>query len=346
MKTQDVLTRQDLFDMMHAYKTTSLLRTGINLGIFDGLADGPVGADTLAGRLGTDPRGTRLLLNALAAIKLVQPVDDGFQLAPGAEALLVTKSPDYFGHMAKIVSSDWEWDTLKNLSDAVRSGGTVLDVHAETPGYPYWEDFATYATFATNPTAELMADVLVKWAKDRPTLDILDVACGHGLYGFSVAARDERTRLWDLDWPNVLPVANEHARRLGLQDRVQNIPCDMFTVPLGGPYDVVMITNVLHHFSEERATELLSRLHGAVKPDGRIAIVGFTVSDKPPAEDPAPHLFSILMLAWTHQGEVHATSTYDRMLTASGFTNAHVYSTVGLPLRILIADRVGGPRLD
>ena len=112
----------------------------------------------------------------------------------------------------------------------------------------------------------------------------------------------------------------------------------MFEVPLGGPYDVVFVTNVTHHFSAEKVTELLTRLGTVVKPGGRIVLIGFTVGAEPPVRDPAPHLFSVLMLVWTFEGESHSVATYNKALNAAGFTDATVHPT-DLPFRILVAER-------
>lgn len=62
----------------------------------------------------------------------------------------------------------------------------------------------------------------------------------------------------------------------------------MFTTDLGGPYDIALVTNVLHHFAPQTATTLLKRVGEAMKPDGKLVIVGFTVGDQPPDRDPAP----------------------------------------------------------
>jgi 2-polyprenyl-3-methyl-5-hydroxy-6-metoxy-1,4-benzoquinol methylase len=334
------VTRERLAGMMQAYKTTSLLRTGVDLGVFDALAGGPAAADTLAGRLGADIRGVRILLDALVAVALLETDPAGYQLAPGADAFLVSKNAQYLGDMVKVMCSDWEWDALKHLGEAVRHGGTVMDEHAETAEYEYWVDFAAFASAIAHPTANVMADALALWAAGRSSLDVLDMACGHGIYGYTFAQRHAGARVWSLDWPNVLPVAAGHAERLGVRDRVEPLPGDMFTVPLGGPYDLVMLTNVLHHFDEARGTELLRRARAALKPDGRLALVGFTVGDRGPAEDPAPYLFSVLMLVWTARGEVHSEAAYDRMLAASGFGGATVHSVADLPLRVLTAEPV------
>ncbi|WP_328406270.1 methyltransferase (plasmid) [Streptomyces sp. NBC_00390] len=325
--------------MLLSTRRTAVMRAGVELRVFDGLADGPAGADELAKRLGVHPRGMRVLLAALAAIGLLDVEDDAYRLAPGAEEVLVTSSPAYFGSAMRLASSDYEWQALGRLADAVRSGGTVLDENAETPEYSYWEDFAAYPTGNTSRVAAKLADLLADWATERPCLDVLDTACGHGYYGYTLAQRFPQAKVWDIDWANVLDVSVRHAERMGVRDRVELITGDMFSVPMGGPYDVTMITNVLHHFSEERATEMLTKLAQATKPDGKVAVVAITTDDRPPAEDPVPHLFSVLMLAWTHEGESHSMDAYRRMFAAAGLTPPRFHSLPGVPLRILLAER-------
>ena len=97
-----------------------------------------------------------------------------------------------------------------------------------------------------------------------------------------------------------------------------------------------MITNVLHHFSEKRATEPLRRAAEVLRPDGRLALVGFTADNETPAADPMPYLFSILMLVWTNEGEVHprpATTACSPKPASADRTS----TVADLPLRVLIA---------
>jgi len=335
------LARSDVFDMMLAYKNTAVLTTGIELGIFDAIAAGASTPDEVANKQGLDPRGTRLLLNALSSLGLLNSDGIKYCLVAGADKVLVRGNPGFVGDMAKVMASKWEWDALRTLPDAVRRGGTVVAQHAETPQYAYWEDFAAYADAVATPAAELAADMLGAWAAGRERLNVLDMACGHGLYGYTLAARYPNARVWSLDWPNVLPVALARADRMGIADRVNAITGDMFDADLGGPYDVVMITNVLHHFSQPRAMELLSRAAGALSQDGRIVLVGLTVSDAPPAKDAAAHLFAILMLIWTHEGEVHSLRDYSRMLHDTGFTDVESANVAASPLWVITARPTG-----
>lgn len=332
-------TPAHFFEMMLAYKTTALLNTAIELGVFDLLVSGDASADVVAGRLGVAERGARLLLNGLAGLGLVESDGETYGIPDGVARYLVRGRPEYVGGMAKVMASRWEWDAFGALTEAVRRGGPVIDEHAETPQYAYWEDFAQFASAVARPTAELAASYLQPWAARRPRLDILDVACGHGLYGYTLARQHPHSRVWSLDWPNVLPIARKHAAELGVQDRIAMIGGDMFEVPLGGPYDVVMLTNVLHHFSVERGVALLRRLADVLTDDGRIVLVGFVTHDGPPARNAAAHLFSVLMLVWTFAGEVHSEVTYQRMLGDAGFGTGHLCQVPSLPLSVIVAER-------
>lgn len=120
---------------------------------------------------------------------------------------------------------------MGRLADSARRGGPALETDAETPDFAYWTDFATHTTPFTTPAADLLAEVLVPWAADRDPLALLDVACGHGVYGLAVAERLPRAVLWQLDWPTVLPIALARATGRGLADRVRQLSGDMFTVP-------------------------------------------------------------------------------------------------------------------
>jgi methyltransferase family protein len=95
------LTRADVFDMLLAYKNTAVLTAGIELGVFDAVAAAASTCAEVAGRQELDPRGTRPLLNALAALGL--PASDGraYHLPAGAEKLLVRGCPGFVGGMAK-----------------------------------------------------------------------------------------------------------------------------------------------------------------------------------------------------------------------------------------------------
>ncbi|MFI1913916.1 class I SAM-dependent methyltransferase [Nocardia sp. NPDC020380] len=333
------ITELDLLQLTQTVRRVAILRAAIKLRVFDSMAAGPATAADIAAGHDLDARGTRILLDSLVAIGMLHTADSRYRLAAGATELLVSTSAGYFGAAIELTASDYEWEALGRLADSVRQGGTVLDQHAELPDYPFWTDLARNPTAHTAFVAGLLADTVAPRVSAAGWFDVLDVACGHGLYGFGVAQRFPTARIRSVDWQDVLGVAAAHARELGVAERVEFTPGDMFTVDLAGPYDLTLITNVLHHFSAERATVMLRRLASVTKPGGLIGIVAITADREAPRADPVPHLFSALMLAWTHGGESHSLDDYCAMLTASGFTAPTVHTLPAIPLRLLLAER-------
>lgn len=333
------LTPQRLFEMMAGFKTTAVLRAGVELGVFDALAKGPADAAEVAAKLSADGRGTRLLLGALAALGLLDERDGQYELAAGVPELLVSTSPRYCGGITAVAASTGEWDALGRLATSVREGAPVSGVDALEPDFPYWVDFATHTTFGTQRAADLLADVLESWAAPRRELKVLDVGCGHGLTGYTLAGRHPAARVDSQDWPSVLSVAEANAERLGVRERVRLLPGDAFDVPLDDSYDLIVVGNLLFHFSPERAAELVRRLAAALKTDGRLAVLGFTTGDQPPAQELHAHLLGLLMLSWTSDGELHSTEAYRAMLATAGLTETELTARPGLPLRLLVAGR-------
>ena len=59
----------------------------------------------------------------------------------------------------------------------------------------------------------------------------------------------------------MLRVALDNARRAGVHDRYDMLPGSAFEVEFGGPYDVVLLTNFLHHFDQPACVGLLQKVH-------------------------------------------------------------------------------------
>ena len=53
-----------------------------------------------------------------------------------------------------------------------------------------------------------------------------------------------------LDWASVLEVAKENAQAAGVADRYTTLEGSAFDVDYGSGYDLVLLTNFLHHFDQ------------------------------------------------------------------------------------------------
>jgi SAM-dependent methyltransferase len=335
------ITRQTILETLLAFKRTSVLRTAIELRVFDALADGPRDAAHVAEQIGASARAVRVLLTSLASIGYVTehgaPEHEKFALAEGAERFLLTTSPEYAGDATVVAASGLEWETMGSLTDIVRAGTTLLERDAGSPGFPYWRDFAAHGTFATRPVADALVRALDGWASGREQVRLLDVGCGHALFGLAFAEAVPQARVVGIDWPEVLPMARANAAAMNLTERTDLIPGDVFTDDLQGPYDLVVLANFLPQYSQEESSRLLRRIRGVLAPGGRVVAAGFTVGDFGPGREFGGRMLSLLLLAWTRGGEVPATEGYLRMFRDAGYAEPEIHDVPGLPTRLFVA---------
>jgi hypothetical protein len=95
------------------------------------------------------------------------------------------------------------------------------------------------------PTAGALAGVVARLP--TPPKRVLDIAAGHGVFGISVAQAVPQAEITAVDWQAVLEVAHENASAAGISDRYRTVPGSAFEVYWGRDFDLVLLTNFLHH---------------------------------------------------------------------------------------------------
>jgi C-methyltransferase len=328
---------EPLMELISGALAFTVLRAAVDVGVFDHLAGGASEVASIAQEMKADERGTRLLLEALAAVGMLEN-GDGYRLSSLADATLVSGRPAYLGGLVRWMGGLLE-QAGPHMADAVRRGGSMLDedVLAQTG---LWEEFAGASAAMAGAVAGALADILSPFLAGRgEAVDILDVACGSGLYGLTVAGRHPSARVTLNDMADVLERTRATVDRLALAERTTFLPGNVFEIPLGGPYDLIVASNFFHALSEEQSRALLHRLAAALGPDGRLAIQG-PMAAGPPAEDRFARLFSMLLLTATPGGEAHAVATYERLFADAGLALVEAHDLPGLGgFRSVIATR-------
>jgi hypothetical protein len=85
---------------------------------------------------------------------------------------------------------------------------------------------------------------------------------------------------------------------------------------LGGPYDLVLVANVVHLFGEEQEVELLTRVAAALGRGGRLARITLMPDDTRPSRLAALHDLSLLLR--TRDGALHSFSSHAMWLRRAG----------------------------
>jgi 2-polyprenyl-3-methyl-5-hydroxy-6-metoxy-1,4-benzoquinol methylase len=200
--------------------------------------------------------------------------------------------------------------------------------------HPVWVKFARVMGPVIGRSAPFIAE-LVDPKVDRP-LEVLDIAAGHGLFGIAFAQRNPRARVTAQDWEPVLEVAREHARQAGVIDRHRLLPGDAFEVDLGTGYDVVLLTNFLHHFDMTTCERLLARVARSLRPGGTVVTLEF-VPNEDRITPPAAAAFALVMLATTAAGDAYTFSEYRSMFRNAGFSDSTLHPVPESPQSVIIS---------
>jgi 2-polyprenyl-3-methyl-5-hydroxy-6-metoxy-1,4-benzoquinol methylase len=138
------------------------------------------------------------------------------------------------------------------------------------------------------------------------------------LFGIEVAKLNPEAEITAVDWAAVLEVARRNARKAGVDGRYHLLPGSAFEVAYGGPYDIVLLTNFLHHFDWPACVGLLRKVHAALQPGGRAAALEF-VPNEDRVTPPAAAAFSLTMLASTPAGDAYTFRELEAMFREAGY---------------------------
>jgi 2-polyprenyl-3-methyl-5-hydroxy-6-metoxy-1,4-benzoquinol methylase len=312
------------FDTVNAYQRTEALRTAIELDLFTHVAAGQRTAAQLAGACQASPRGIRILADYLAILGFLRKNGDEYALTPDAAVFLDRRSPAYLGGALDFLLASGVRDCFQHLTAAVRRGGTAIsDEGTVSYNNPIWVAFARAMVPLMQLPARLLAD-LVGGDAQKP-LRVLDVAAGHGLFGNTIAERYAQAHVTALDWPNVLAVAAENARRAGVAARHSLLQGSAFETDWGGPYDLVLLTNFLHHFDLPTCRQLAAKAHAALAPGGRAFTLEF-IPEPDRITPPSTATFALTMLATTAHGDAYTFAEYEQVFAQAGFRRSEFHA--------------------
>ena len=160
---------------------------------------------------------------------------------------------------------------------AIESDRPILDeqidyYRARAPEYDEWFLRRGRYDRGEAPNREWFEEVgKVREALDRfaPRGEVLELACGTGLWTERLASRSDRLVALDAS-PEMIAL---NRTRLGAAENVEYVQADLFTWRPDRRFDVVFFAFWLSHVPDERFEAFWSLLSDALAPDGRVFFV-------------------------------------------------------------------------
>jgi hypothetical protein len=325
------------FQTVNAYQRTAAIKAALELEVFTALGEGKQTAQEVAEHCQASERGIRILCDYLVIIGFLTKTDGRYSLTPDSALFLDRRSQAYMGNALEFLLSPMVTSGFDNLAATVRKGGTVMpEGGTVAPENPVWVKFAR----AMKPMMAMPAQMIAKLVSnhDEGGLKVLDIAAGHGIFGITIAQQNPNAEVIALDWPGVLEVAKENAQKAGVSDRYRTIEGSAFDVDYGSGYDLILLTNFLHHFDPPTCETLLRKVHAALSEGGRALTLEF-VPNEDRVSPPIPASFSMMMLGGTPSGDAYTFSELERMFKNAGFTDMEQHQLPASPQQVIISHK-------
>lgn len=327
---------QLFFQTVNSYQNTLVLKSAIELEVFTIIGEGRSTASAIATQAKASERGIRILCDALVVLGFLTKTGNDYALTQDSGIFLNKKSPAYMGGSIGFLLHEPHIRKFDDLTNIVRKGGATAEETAVDPENPMWVEFAHAMAPLMHMPAQAIADV-VEAKKGKP-MKVLDVAAGHGIFGITLAQQNPQAHIVALDWANVLEVAKENSSKAGVGSRYSFIAGSAFDVDYGEDFDVVLITNFLHHFDVATCEKFMKKVHAALKPGGKAVTLEF-VPNADRVSPPPAAMFSLMMLGTTPAGDAYTFAELESMFRNAGFKENRLVTMPGSPESLVVSTK-------
>jgi predicted O-methyltransferase YrrM len=301
-----------LLQVSGSYWRACTLHAGVKLDIFSILSRAPKTAAQMGDELKADMRGLQMLLDALAAMHLLDKRGESYHVTDAAALFLNRESDRYIGHM--IMHHHHLVASWSQLDLAVKTGKPIRSDAGDHDGRRR-EAFL----LGMYNQASQQAPQIVQCVNLAGRRKFLDLGGGPGTYAIHFCHHNPQLEAVVFDLPTTRPFAKRIIDRHGLSERVQFVAGDYTEDALTGRFDVVWLSHILHAEGPDRCRQLIAKAAAVMESGGMMIIHDFILTDT--MDEPLfPALFALNMLLGTESGQSYSESQIRQMMETAGLS--------------------------
>lgn len=316
------------FDLLAGFAYSQVLRAYVESGLFDVLKDGPLGAGSIAARIGLPESATLTLLRAGRPLMLSEePAPDHWML--GEQGAVFASSP---GVQAMVRHHRLLYADLADplaLLRADRKEPTALSRFWTYAGAlqgvtERGEDTAEYSQLMA-ASQHFVADEVLASMTFRDVDRLLDVGGGHGAFLRQIGTAWPHLKLGLFDLPEVAVTGAQLLGEALGAGRVTGHPGNFFSDSIPEGYDMVSLVRILHDHDDAPAQALLGNIRKSLAPGARLLIA--EPMAQIPGTEPMGEAFFGLYLWAMGSGRPRSPAEIIAMTRAAGFASARFVAT-------------------
>lgn len=310
-------TADKILEMASRYRAACVLAAAVDLELFEAMLGRRLTAAQIARRIRGDRRAVTIILDALAALALLNksggryavPADVAAVLTAGGRRSVLAMSQ----HQANCLR---RWAQLPWVAKTGRPAVRVPSVRGER------KDAAAFIG-GMHDLNRRMAPKLVREIQPLPFQHLLDIGGASGTWTIAFLEINPSGRATIFDLPHVVPMARRRLRQLKLTGRVRLVAGDFYRDELPRGADLAWVSAIVHQNSREQNRALFRKIFRALQPGGRIAIRDVVMEESRTAPVPGA-LFAVNMLVGTPGGGTFTFKELAADLRRAGFVEARL----------------------
>ncbi len=333
-----------VLNMLFGFFDVHVLQVGIDQGVFEKLAAGPLSTQELSEACGIPPRSLSFLVISMVSLDLVAPRADGkFELTEFARKFMLAASAVYQGGYVKLAS--WAASRMDSISDAMKADTALWD------GFSHYLDEekrhheidetnrqkAAVFNAAMAASSIFVTEAVLRAVDLRGRKHLLDIGGGYGQFARTAVLRTPGLTASVVDLPQVCDEARPILRASEVRDRVTMVPGDFIHDPFPGEPDVISFIRIFNARPDDTIRDLLARAYAKLPSGGLIVISSAPILESASARH-LPQAARLAMLHWAaaFKARAHYMDEYAERLKVAGFS-APTISTIDDPYGILAA---------
>lgn len=306
------LSLAEIFQLGY-YWETKILLTAVKLDVFSAIGHNRISAAELADQLHLAESALTLLLNALVAMRVLKKEEERFSNSQVAQKHLVTSSPEYVGHL--LVLHDAEWDNWGKLEETIRTGRSPVKRHVFETAPALGAQVLSVLDRIGRESGPSFAKRLNLNGATR----FLDLGGGAGTNAIAFCQVYPKLKATVFDLATTLEaVTHKTVQDSNCAERIRLVPGNFNTDSLDGPYDVVLMSDILHYQDAATNAALVRKVYDHLEAGGRL-IMKDRFLDRSLTSPAWTTAFAVHILVNTERGRCFTSDEAMQWMEEAGF---------------------------
>jgi hypothetical protein len=317
-----------------AFWPAKVLLSGVKLGVFTELGEGPKTGAELRDALGLHPRSTPDLFDTLVALRFLERDGEGvaarYRNTEETGMFLDRGSPAFVGGFLEM-ANDRLYPFWGDLEEALKTGTAQNETKHGGKGvfeelYSQPERLEQFMDAMAGISAGNFKAFAEKFDFSKYKT-LTDVGGATGLLSMLVATENPHMSCVSTDLPAATEIASRKIADAGLAERVKAEPIDFFSDPIPSA-DVVTMGMILHDWNLEKKMMLIRKAYDAL-PEGGAFVVVENIIDDARRENAFGLMMSLNMLIEFGDAFDFTGADFDGWCREAGFKRTEVIHLAG-----------------